>query len=160
MISWALYILLAPVNKHLSLLTAWFRLIFSFIALTALLNLVTVFQLLNTNEHLTSLGQAQLNAQVMLYLKIFRSSYHFGIIFFSIHLILLGYLIIKSAYITKLMGVVLIISGLGYLTDALKPFVFPNFNSGFLTITFFGELIFMLWLLIKGFKIEDKYDTN
>lgn len=45
-ISWALYILLAPVNKHLSLLTAWFRLIFSFIALAALLNLVTVFQLL------------------------------------------------------------------------------------------------------------------
>lgn len=92
----------------------------------------------------------------MLYLKIFRNGYHFRIIFFSIRLILLGYLIIKPAYITKLMGVVLIISGLGYLTYALKPFVFPNFNSGFLTITFFGELIFMLWLLIKGFKIEDK----
>ncbi len=158
-VSWALYILLAPVNKHLSLLTALFRLVFSFIALAALLNLVTVFQLLTTNESLAILGQTQLNAQVMLCFKTFRNDYHFGIIFFSIHLIMLGYLVIKSDYITKLMGVVLIISGLGYLTDALKPFLFPNFNSGFITITFFGELVFMLWLLIKCFKIVDKYDT-
>ena len=159
-VSWALYILLAPVNKHLSLLTALFRLLFSFIALAALLNLVTVFQLLNINESLALPAQTQLNAQVMLCFKTFRSDYHFGIIFFSIHLIMLGYLVIKSDYIPKLMGVVLVISGLGYLTDSLKPFLFPNFNSGFITITFFGELIFMLWLLIKGFKIEHKYDTT
>lgn len=155
-VSWALYILLAPVSKHLSLLTATFRLVFSFIALAALLNLVTVFQLLNTNAYTAILGQVQLNAQIILYLKSFRSGYHFGIVFFSIHLMLLGYLVLRSDYIPKLMGFVLLISGLGYMADALKPFLFPNFNSGFLTITFFGELIFMLWLLIKGSKIEDK----
>ena len=134
-IAWALYILLAPVNKYLSLLTALFRLFFAMVALVALLNLV------------------------MFCFKTFRSNYHFGIIFFSVHLILLGYLVIKSGYIPKLMGIVLVICGLGYLTDALKPFLFPNLNSGFITITFFGELVFMLWLLIKGFKIEDTYNA-
>ncbi len=89
-VSWALYILLKSVNKHLSLLTAWFRLVFSVIALVALLNLVAVFQLLTNHDYLIMFGQTQLSAQVMLYLTTFRSSYHFGILFFSIHLILLG----------------------------------------------------------------------
>ncbi len=58
------------------------------------------------------------------------------------------------------MGVILTISGLGYMTDALKPFLFPNFNSEFITITFFGELIFMLWLLIKGSRIKEQYNEE
>lgn len=155
-LSWALYILLKPVNEPLSLLTAWFRLVFSVIALVALLNLVAVFQLLNNPNYLILFGQKQVQAQVMLYLITFRSGYHFGIIFFSIHLILLGYLVFKSRYIPNMMGLLLIISGVGYLTDAVKPFLFPNFNLGFITITFFGELIFMLWLLIKGSKIKEE----
>ena len=130
-VSWALYILLKPVNKHLSLLTAWFRLVFSVIALVALLNLVAVFQLLTNDDYSIMFGQTQLSAQVMLYLKTFRTGYHFGILFFSIHLILLGYLVFRSKDIPKFIGVILIISGLGYMTDALKPFLFPNFNSGF-----------------------------
>ena len=156
-VSWALYILLKPVNQHLSLLTAWFRLVFSIIAIVALLNLVTVFQILTTHDYLTMFGQTQSYGQVIVYLKTFKSGYHFGILFFSIHLVLLGYLVYKSGYIPKVMGVVLMISGLGYLTDTLKPFLFPDFNSGFITITYFGELIFMFWLLIKGSRIKDPY---
>ncbi len=154
-VSWSLYILLKPVNKYLSLLTALFRLVFSVIALVALLNLVAVFQLLTNDDYLNMFGQTQLSAQVMLYLKTFRTGYHFGILFFSIHLILLGCLVFKSKYIPKYMGVIIVISGLGYMTDALKPFLFPNFNSGFITVTFFGELIFMVWLLIKGLRIKE-----
>ncbi len=157
-VSWALYILLKPVNEFLSLLTAWFRLVFSIISLITILNLVAVFRLLINRDYATMLVQTQLYAQVMVYLSTFRSGYHFAIIFFSIHLMLLGYLIFKSRYIPNLMGLLLIISGLGYLTDALKPFLFPGFNSAFITITFFGELIFMLWLLIKGSRIKEEQD--
>lgn len=159
-VSRALYILLKPVNRSLSLLTAWFRLVFSVIALVALLNLVVVFQLLTTHDYLTTFGQTQLYAQVMLYLTSFKSGYHFGILFFSVHLILLGYLVLKSDYIPNVMGISLIICGLGYLTNALQPFLFPNLNLKFITLTFFGELIFMLWLLIKGSKIGQEQDRN
>ena len=154
-VGWALYVLLKPVNEHLSLLTAWFRLVFTAIALVALLNLVSVFRLLTTSEYSTMFQPAQLYAQVMLSLNAFRYGFHFGLLFFSIHLGLLGYLVLKSNYIPKIMGVLLIISGIGYLIDTLKPFLFPNFNSGFITITFFGELIFMLWLIIKGSRIKE-----
>ena len=153
-VSWALYMLVKPVNKSLSLLTAWFRLVFSVIALVALLNLVTVFHLLADSAYQTAFGQTQLYAQIMLCLTTFRSGYHFAIIFFSIHLVLLGYLVLKSGYVPKVMGVLLIVCGLGYLADALQPFLFPDLNLKFITITFFGELVFMLWLLIKGSKLK------
>jgi Domain of unknown function (DUF4386) len=52
-ITWALYVLLKPVNEHLSLLTALFRLVYTVIALVALNNLITAFRLLNTPEYLT-----------------------------------------------------------------------------------------------------------
>lgn len=159
-VSWALHILLKPVNESLSLLAAWFRLVFSVIGLVALLNLVAVFQLLTKPDYIAAFGQTQLYAQVMLYLTTFRSGYHFGILFFSVHLILLGYLVFKSGYIPKVMGLFLIICGLGYLTDALQPFLFPNIHLKFITLTFFGELVFMLWLLIKGSRLGKELNRN
>jgi len=143
LVSWALYVLLKPVNENLSLLTALFRLVYTVIALVALLNLVTVFRLLNTSDFLTVYQPDQLNAQVMLSLNAFRTHFHFGILFFSIHLMLLGYLVIRSKYIPVIFGVLLIIAGLGYLLTTLKPFLFPNINLDFATYTFYGELIFM-----------------
>jgi len=55
-IAWALYVLLVPVNRSASLLTAWLRLPYTAIALFGLLNLVTVFRLLNTPDYLTVFG--------------------------------------------------------------------------------------------------------
>jgi len=49
----------------------------------------------------------------------------------------------------------LIIAGLGYLLTSLKPFLFPDINLDFAAYTFYGELIFMLWLLIKGPRIKE-----
>lgn len=159
-VSWALYNLLKPVSKPLSMLAAWFRLVFAIMALVALLNLVTIFRLLTDSDYLTLLGQTQLYAQVMLYLIMFKSGYHFAILFFSVHLILLGYLALKSSYIPKIIGLLLLICGFGYLTDALKPFLFPDINLKYITITFFGELIFMLWLLIKGSRLKEEQNKN
>jgi hypothetical protein len=49
-IAWALYVLLVPVNRSASLLTSWFRLVYTAVVLYAWLNLVTVFHLLNTPD--------------------------------------------------------------------------------------------------------------
>jgi hypothetical protein len=71
-IAWALYVLLAPVNKSLSLLTAWFRLIYTAVALVGWLNLVTVYRLLTRPDYLTLFGTTPLHAQVQLLLRSFR----------------------------------------------------------------------------------------
>jgi hypothetical protein len=154
-VAWALYVLLKPVSENLSLLTAWFRLVYTVIALVALLNLVNVIQLLNTADYSTAFEPGQLHAQVMISLNAFRHDWYFGLLFFGIHLGLLGYLVFKSNYIPRILGVLLIIAGLGYLITTLKPYLFPNFNSDIARFTFYGELIFMLWLLIKGSRIKE-----
>ena len=153
--SWALYVLLKPVNASLSLLTAWFRLVYTVIALVAFTNLVTILKLLNTPDNITALEPEKFYAQVQLSITAFKNGWYFGILFFGIHLGLLGFLVFKSSYIPKLLGVLLMISGLGYLSNGLKPFLFPNTNIDFAVYTFYGELIFMLWLLIRGHRIRE-----
>jgi uncharacterized protein DUF4386 len=160
LVAWALYILLKPVDEHLSLLAAWFRLVYTMIALVALLNLVTVSGLLSDSNSLARSQPDQLYAQVMLLLTTFRSHWYFGLLFFGIHLGLLGYLVFRSNYIPKIMGVLLILAGLGYLLTNLKPFLFPDLRLDFAEYTFYGELVFMLWLLIKGSRMTQPDEEN
>jgi hypothetical protein len=154
-LSWSLYILLKPVNTSLSLLTAWLRLVYTIIALVALNNLVTALRLLTTPEYLTLFQPDQLQAYAMVYLRAFKNHWYFGLLFFGIHLVFLGYLVYKSGYIPKILGVVLAITGLGYLLTTVRPYLFPEINVDFAQFTFYGELLFMLWLLIRGSRIKE-----
>jgi hypothetical protein len=154
-IAWALYILMAPVNRSLSLLAAWFRLMYTAVGLVSVLNLITVFRLLRTPGYLQAFGSVQLHAQVSLLLNSFRYDWSMSLLIFGIHLVLLGYLIYRSTYLPRIIGILLIIDGLGWAIDTLRPYLYPNAQLGFIFITFFGELIFTLWLLIKGWKIRE-----
>src|ERR1035437_7014933 len=154
-VAWALYVLLKPVNEDLSLLTSWFRLVYAVISLVALLNLVSVLRILNNSDYLTFYQPDYLHANVMFLLRTFRDHWYFGLLFLGIHLLILGYLVIRSKYITKILGILLIIAGLGYLLTTLRPYLFPNINIDFAMYTYYGELIFMLWLLIRGSRIKE-----
>jgi Domain of unknown function (DUF4386) len=154
-IAWALYVLLVPVNRSVSLLTAWFRLVYTAIAFFGLLKLVTVFRILNIPDYLTVFGIDQLHAQVKLLLGSFRYDLSMDLVLFGIHLSLLGYLVFRSGYIPRAIGILLAINGLGWLINSLSPFLYPNANLGFLFVTFFGELVLMLWLLVRGWKIQE-----
>jgi hypothetical protein len=154
-IAWALYVLLVPVNRAVSLLTAWFRLMYTAVALFGLLNLVTVFRLLHTPDYLTAFGLGPLHAQAKLLLNSFRYDWSMSLVIFGIHLGLLGCLIYRSGYIPRIIGILLAINGLGWVIDSLRPYLYPNAHLGFIFVTFFGELIFMLWLLIRGWKIQE-----
>ena len=155
LVAWALYLLLKPVNENLSLLAAWFRLVYTVIALVALLNLVTVLRLVNPSGALAVVRPELLQAQILFAIDSFRSQWYFGLLFFGIHLGLLGYLVFRSNYMPRILGILLVIAGLGYLLSNLKPFLFPTMNLDFAQYTFYGELIFMLWLLIKGPRIKE-----
>jgi len=152
-LAWSLYVLLAPVNKALSLLASLFQLVYAGIAIVAVVNLVTVYHLLDTPDFLQAFGSGPLHAQVLLSLHAFRYGWQIGLVLFGIHLVLVGCLIIRSGYIPWILGVLLVINGLGWMLDSLGPYVLPNANLGFTFATFFGEIFFMLWLVIRGCKI-------
>lgn len=155
-IAWALYILLVPVNRALSLLTAWFRLIYTTIALFALLNLTTVFRLLTIPDYVAAFGAGPLHAQVLLLLNSYRYDWSMSLIIFGIHLGLLGYLIYRSGYIPKILGILFVLDGLGWLITPLKPYLYPNASFGFFFPFSFVELLLPLWLVIKGWKIQGR----
>lgn len=153
--AWALFVLLKPVNLSLSALAAIFRLIFSVIALVSLLDLVNAFRLAINPEYLKIFRLNELQAQIIFSLNAFRYGFHFGLILFGIYLGLLGYLVLRSKYIPPIMGLLLIISGLGYFISSIQPYLFPNFSLNFAVYTFLGEVIFTFWLIIKGWKIKE-----
>ncbi len=155
LIAWALYFLLAPADKALSLLTALLRLIYATIGLVSAVYLLTAYRLLVVPEYARVFGASQLHAQVDLALHAFRYGWNFGLIVFGVHLVLLGVLIVRSRYVPWIIGVVLVIDGLGWITTELQPYLYPNVNVDGLFVTFFGELIFMLWLLIFGWRLKE-----
>jgi hypothetical protein len=153
--AWALYVLLGPVNRPLALLMAWFQLIYTAVALFGVTNLTTVYHLLTTPDYLTLFGTGQLHAQVFLLLHAFRYDWSLSLIFFGIHLCLLGYLVFRARYIPWILGIVLAINGAGWIVDGLQPYLYPDAKLDFVFYTYFGEVIWMLWLLIRGWAIKE-----
>jgi hypothetical protein len=153
-IAWALYVLLAPVNQAVSLLAALFQLMYAAIMFVALFNLAIAYRVLTTPEFLMSFGTGPLHAQVILLIHSFRYSYSLALSLFGVHLILVGALIYASRYIPFWLGIILVIDGIAWIVNSLAPYLYPLANLDFLFVAFLGELIFMLWLLIRGWVLR------
>jgi uncharacterized membrane protein YuzA (DUF378 family) len=154
--AWGLYMLFKPTNENLSLFTAWLRIIYSVMGLVAVMNLLTVLQLTSHDNYLQSFTNDQLHGQVMIALRSFRDDWSFSFTFFGIYLILLGYLAFVSKYVSKIVGICLMIAGAGWLTDSLQSLLFPNGNLSVGMIAGFGELVLMFWLFIKGVRLNEQ----
>jgi len=162
-VAWALYIFLKPVSKSLSLLAAWFRLIFTAIAGIALLNLLIALQLSKGADYLTVFTADQLQALVILILNAYWELTLIAWVFFGLHIFLLGYLILKSSYIPRVLGVLLIVASIGYQINSFATFLLPNIaNSAgiLLAVTIMPAIIaefsLTIWLLFKGRKIPEQ----
>lgn len=154
-VAWALYIFLKPVNKGLSLLTAWFRLLYTAVYLMAVTNLIKVFTLTKGASYFLSNSQEQISEFMLFYIQSYKYEWFFGLVLFGFYLILLGFLVLKARYVPKIMGWLLIIAGVGYVVGHLKVFLYPDLNTSFSMFTAMGELVFMLWLLIKGSRTKE-----
>ncbi len=76
-------------------------------------------------------------------------------VLFAIHLMLPGYLIYRSGYIPKWVGVLLAIAGLGYVVQNLNAYLLPKLDLGYVAVALVGEFVFMWWLLIRDWKIKE-----
>lgn len=160
----ALYIVLKPVSNSLSLLAAIFRLVHAIILSVVLYNLFSVLQLLSAADYLAAIEPNHLHAQVMLFLNAFNYGWLIGLVFFGIHCYVLGYLIIKSNYIPKFIGVLLIAASFGYLIDSFAHFLltdYSDYEEVFLLIVavpaLAAEVALCLWLILKGAKLKKVY---
>ena len=92
-------------------------------------------------------------ALAMLFLELYRNGFMIAQVFFGAWLLPLGYLVLRSGFLPRLMGVVLIVESAAWLTYALQFFLLPS-ASGVSYVSsvigFIGEFSLMLWLLIMG----------
>jgi hypothetical protein len=158
-VAWALYVLLRPVNRTLALLTAWLRLVFAAVFGYALVNLLDVAQLVGHAEQSALQGE-QLQAQVMSSIASFDNGWiSIALAIFGLHLLGLGYLLFRSAHFPGFLGVLVAISGGGYLVDSFGTVLVPDYALNIGAFTFVGEALLIFWLFwraIKGFPSESE----
>jgi hypothetical protein len=149
-----LYKLLKPVNTNHALLMVIFLLVSVPIAMLNELNHFAALLLLSGAGYLTAFETNQLHAQVMFFLDLHGHGVAIASIFWGLWLFPMGYLIFKSGYIPKFLGIVLIIACFGYLIDFAIFSLFPNVDATIGQFTGWGEILFPLWLLIRGVNVE------
>jgi len=140
------------VNRRLALLMVAFSVVSVPISLFNMVDKVNVLTLLSDANFLNSLSTEQIQTKVMLLLKSYNNGISVVQIFWGLWLFPLGYLIFKSAYIPKLLGVLLMLGCFGYLTLFFQHFLFPEVElPAFVSLpASLGELGTCLWLLIMG----------
>jgi len=96
--------------------------------------------------------------QAAILVELQLDNYGFGIniaaIFWGLWLFPLGYLVMASRFMPKILGILLIIAGIGYVVDSFVFFLVPGFGFTFSDYTFIGEVTFTLWLVFKGVDLS------
>ena len=151
-IAWALYRVFRSVSPAVSTLAAVFRLAYSAVLLVAVGQLLRAVDVL-TADATTVPGGDQVSGRAMLELNAFQHIYDLGLFLFGIHLALLGYLSLRSDFIPKVVGVLLVVAGAGYAFDtvgAVLALGLPRVS----VFTSVGELLLGLWLLVPGRRLR------
>jgi len=149
-----LFKLLKPVNKNHAVLLAVLGLVSVPITMLNELNQIVPLLLLNGAETLTGFTAGQLQTLATLFLDLRVQGVSISYIFWGLWLFPMGYLIFKSGYIPKILGVLMIIAGFGYLIEFVLFFLFPQLDASIIMFTFWGEVLLPLWLLIKGVNVK------
>ena len=153
------YILLRPVNKNLALLAVLFNLVQTAVMVANELNLLTPLFLLGDSAYLKIFEPHQLQSLAYIAIRANGSGFGIGLIFFGCECVILGYLIFRSGYLPRTLGVLMQIAGLCYLTNSFAQLLAPKFAQilfpAILAPSLIGELSFCLWLLIRGVNVKN-----
>jgi len=149
-----LYGLLKPVNRTVSLLAAFFSLVGCAIGAAITLNLIAPLVFLSAAPFLAAFTPDQLQALAYASLKLHGQGYNIGMINFGVYCSLLGYLVFRSGFLPRVVGVLLVVSGMAWLTDSFATILSPRLAEVLapytLKLGFLGEASLTVWLVAVG----------
>ena len=147
------YGLFKPVGRSVALLLAFFSLVaIALQAVTSLFQLPALV-ILGGGRGLGALSVEQLQSLALIFLRLRAQAFNVFLVFFGFRCALIGYLIYKSTFLPRIIGVLMAFAGLGYLTLLWPPHA--NYVSPFnLALAAPGELSLVLWLLVVGVNVE------
>jgi hypothetical protein len=165
--AWGLYIFFRPVSKNISLIAAWFRLTYVAMLAVSILNLIYVQLIIHQLDTPSVDLAGQIGKSLMFYLSAFDAMWSAGLFVFGIHILLVGYLALKSEYVPKILGILLIIAfGGGYTIPKISNLLFPEYKDvmriveAIFFIPMLGEVALGVWLLIIGLRKGDNIKHN
>ena len=153
--AWALYVLLKPVNENLALLFLLLNLVGVAVQCFSMLPLLAAQLLYSGADALKVFPAAQLQGLAVLLTNLYKSGFIIAQLFYGTWLLPLGYLVYKSGFLPRILGILLIIDCFAVIVWFFQFFLFPgNVVLTYLSsaVGFIGEFSLMLWLLIMGAK--------
>jgi len=148
----ALYQLLNVVNKNMASLMVIFSLLAVPIAMLNELTQFVALLLLSGADYLKVFTAEQLQALAYIFLRLHSQGLNIAQIFWGLWLFPMGYLIFKSGFLPRILGILLMIACFGYIIQSFAAFL--GYNLSIIFFTGWGELFLLLWLLIKGVNVE------
>jgi hypothetical protein len=152
------YELFKVVNRRLALLNAFFILVATAIEAAGLLHQFTPLVLLGNGPYGSALSPSQLQALAYLPGDLASIDYTIHTVFFGLDILVFAYLVLRSAFLPRTIGVLLVIDGLAYLcysfTDILAPDAAAQLVPWIQLPALAGEGSLCLWLLVVGINLD------
>lgn len=147
------YDLFQPVNRSLSLLAAFFGLVGLAVQAVACILLLVPIVLLGGAQSLSVFSMNQLHALAYVSFSLFHLCFGFANVFFGCYCLLIGYLVFRSTFLPRILGVLMAFAGLGLLTFLVPPLA-SSLSPYNLALDILGEASLTLWLLVMGVNAE------
>jgi hypothetical protein len=147
-----MYDLMKPVSRNVSMLAAFFSLMGCATQAFACLFELAPLLILSHDPYLGTFKPDQLHSLAYLSLKLYAATYGISLVFFGFYNLAIGYLVFKSTFLPRVLGVLMAISCLVGMTFLWPPFATQYFR--YLLILDVGELLLVLWLLVMGVNVN------
>lgn len=158
------FVLLRPVSKELNLLATFLRLVAIAVQAVVVLNLVAALFPLGDAAYLKAFTPEQLHALTSLAIRSHGYGFGLALFFFGFCFLAHGRLIFKSGFLPRILGILIQIAGLCYLTNSLALFLAPALADrifpAILFPSFVAEASLCLWFLVKGVNVEKWKQAN
>jgi hypothetical protein len=155
----ALYLLLRHVSQPVAAAMVTFVAVSVAIMCLNLLNQYAALTVATGEEYGRAFGPAGSDALTGLFADMQHAGFLIAQLFFGLWLLPLGYLVVRSGYVPKLLGVLLAAGGVGYLVDVFAQFLAPGvaerISPVVLAPSLVGEVAFVAWLLVKGVRVPE-----
>ena len=163
----ALYVVFREVSRNLALLAGFFRLSHGSIVGLNLIFTYIPLLLVGRVGYEGAFTADQLDALTLLSLDAHGFGYTIGLVFFAIHCLVLGVLVLRSQDVPRVLGYLLMVAGAGYLVDSFGQTLLTDYSDYETLFTgvvfvpaFIGELSFALWLVVKGGSLRSAYPAS
>jgi hypothetical protein len=155
-IAWALllYDLLKPVNRRLSLFAVFVILVGCAIQALASLFYLAPLLVLGGGSSLSAFTADQLQALAYMFVRLNGYAFNTYLVFFGLWCALIGFLIFRSTFLPRGLGVLLVISGLGWMIYLVPPLAIRLFIPYIAGASALGEIPLELWLIVMAVNAE------